>query len=72
MFDGVAVAKKFKYKVLGQYVRALHKLDPGVATHILNSQREFFLAGKTFFEAEAGHAQKAIDKIQRRAGHKES
>lgn len=66
MIDGVDFTKKFKNKVLKKYVRALDRLDPEFARHILASQHEFFLAGKTFFEYEAAHAQKAMEKQERR------
>jgi len=66
MFDAVHLANRLKTRVLMRYVRGLERLDPQVARHLLSSQREFFLAGKTFFESEAGHAQKAINKMERK------
>jgi hypothetical protein len=64
--SGPEFAQRLKKEVLGGYVRALESIDPEVACHILNAQKEFFLAGKTFFEAEVGHAEKAINKIRRK------
>lgn len=66
MFDGPSLARKLKKNVLGTYVRALDRMDPQVARHILESNRQFFLAGKTFFEDEIRHAEKAIDKIEKK------
>lgn len=56
---------KAKSRVLGTYGRALNQLDPELATHLLASQREFFLAGKAFFEEEAKHAEKAMAKLKK-------
>jgi len=64
MRDAVEMVSKFKKNVLGGYVRALNRIDPQVAEHILESQRQAFLAGRSFFDAEAGHAARAIAKIK--------
>lgn len=66
MFDGAEFMNKVKKNTLGLYVKGLDKLDPEVAKHILESNRQFFLAGKTFFESEIAHAEKAIAKMERK------
>lgn len=66
MFNGLECTKTLKKKVLYRYVRTLEKMDSQLARHLLTSQREFFLAGKTFFDIEAGHAQKALNKISKK------
>lgn len=71
MFDGSTFARSVKKNVLGQYVKALDKLDPEVARHILESNRQFFLAGKTFFESEVGHAEKAIARMEKKMAQDE-
>lgn len=55
-----------KKKFFRGYMKALGCLDPQVATHLLSAQREVFLAGKEFFEAEARHAEKAMAKFEAR------
>lgn len=72
MPDGVDCAKSLKKNVLGAYVRGLESIDPKVAAHLLTAQREFFAAGRAFFEAEMGHADKAIDRIRKRAEEREA
>lgn len=66
-FDGVNASRWVKKNVLGRYVKALESMDPKLAEHILNAQKEFFLAGKTFWEIEAEHAEKALNRIRRKA-----
>jgi len=68
--SGAEFASRLKKEVLGGYVRALESIDPEVACHILTAQKEAFLAGKKFFEAEVGHADRAINKIRERAAAK--
>lgn len=48
------------------YIRSLERVDPRFAEHVLNAQREFFLAGSAFWRAEAEHAERAIEKIRSR------
>lgn len=69
--DGIAAAQKFKKAVFGGYLKALHRMDPALAQHVLAAQREVFLAGASFLNAEAGHAQKAVDRMARRASEHE-
>jgi hypothetical protein len=59
-------ATKLKKNVLGGYVRFLESIDPQVATHVLNAQKELFLAGERFFSEEIKHADKALNKIRKR------
>ncbi len=67
--NGVEAAKSFKKNVLGGYVRALGHIDPQVAANILGAQREFFAAGKAFFEAEMKHAARAEEKFRAKVVH---
>lgn len=71
IIDGPQAVQRVKKRVLGLYIGALERLDPQVATHILESNRQFFLAGQAFFAAEAGHAAKAIDRMARRRQEQE-
>jgi len=66
---GVEAARSFKKNVLGGYVRALERIDPQVAANILGAQREFFAAGKAFFEAEMNHAARAEEKFRAKVVH---
>ena len=66
MWNGQEAARCFKKKVLGGYVRALNEMDPQLAGHILKAQRAMFQAGRDFFEVEMGHANRALDKIERK------
>lgn len=68
--SGADFVTRIKKEVLGGYVKALEAVDPEFACHVLSAQKEMFLAGKTFFEAEVGHAERAINKIRTRAAAK--
>ena len=65
--DGQQLAQCLKRRVLGGYVRWLHRIDPQVADHILEAQRQAFLAGASFFQSEVGHAERAQAKIRAKA-----
>ncbi len=65
MIDSANVLNDAKKRAVKGYIKALGCLDPKVATHILGAQKEFFLAGKAFFEAEAGHVEKAMKKFEK-------
>jgi hypothetical protein len=66
MFDGPGFVHRAKRRLYKGYIGALERLDPDVAKHLLASQREMFLAGKAFFEEEAKHAEKAMNRMERR------
>lgn len=63
MLDGARAAQCFKKKVLGGYVRTLHRLDPQLATHLLKAHKSAFEAGRAFFEEEIRHAERALEKV---------
>lgn len=65
MTESANVLNNAKKRLFKGYMKALGCLDPGVATHILGAQKEFFLAGKEFFAAEARHAEKAMGKLKK-------
>lgn len=62
--DGPTAVRQAKKAVLGTYIKVLEKMDPTVAANILGAQREFFAAGRAFFEAEMNHAAKAEAKFR--------
>lgn len=63
--DAVHLIQGLKRRVLGGYVKTLERIDPKLATHVLSAQREFFMAGKVFFEEEVRHADKALRRIRK-------
>lgn len=64
--DGPTAVRAIKKTVLGGYIRTLERMDPAVAANILGAQREFFAAGRAFFESEMNHAAKAEEKFRAR------
>lgn len=66
MYDSVQFVRSVKKNVLGGYVRFLDRLDPEFSRRVLSAQREFFLAGRAFFDEEARHAEKAIHRMEAR------
>lgn len=69
-FNAADFAGKAKKRAARAYLGVLDQLDPEVARHILGFQREMFLAGQAFFEEEVRHADKALEKLERKERQK--
>lgn len=64
--SGVEFARGVKRNVLGRAVDGLIRFDPKFAAHVFSAHREFFAAGRAFFDAECQHAERAVEKARQR------
>lgn len=66
MIDGVSFVQNAKKRFFKFYIGAFECIDPKAAQHLMNAQKEVFLAGRDFFASEADHAGKAAEKLGKR------
>ncbi len=66
MMDAVSVLQGAKKRFFKCYMGVFERMDPEVARHLLNAQKEVFLAGQEFFASEAAHAEKAVERLSKR------